>query len=392
MDIKAIIVVGQGDSSPGYSPGEIAGVPFAYLDVLGTTVLERVVQRLRRAGVGDIVLISSAGAEGQAYLERAASRAEVPVTRTSPEKFATSAEGSFERFREAAADLVVVVHLGAYVELDYEELLQHHIDEHCRMSAVVNGDGTLLGTFVLDATRRSDASCLFRSKLQQVRDDCERFTAAGYINQLQNAADFRRLALDGLLEKNAVRPNGDELKPGVWVAKGARIHPKARVVAPAYVGEYSKIRASALLTRGSAVEHHAEVDCGTVVENSTILPFTYVGAGLDIMHSVVGFRRLAHQVRAVEVEICDPKFVGTVRAGALSRTAGSVAALFALLPKQVYRGFFGRPRKVRPAELPDALDAPAAALENPDVNEPASGQEVPELNSSFAVVRRYGEH
>ena len=101
-----------------------------------------------------------------------------------------------------------------------------------------------------------------------------------------------------------------ELKPGIWVGDGARIHRKARIVAPAFIGAYSKIRASALITRGSAIEHHAEVDCGTVVENSTVLPFTYVGAGLDVMHSVVGFRRLAHLVRKVEVEISDAKLVG----------------------------------------------------------------------------------
>ncbi len=104
------------------------------------------------------------------------------------------------------------------------------------------------------------------------------------------------------------------------------------------------------------VEHHAEVDCGTVVENSTILPFTYVGAGLDVMHSVVGFRRVAHLVRNVEVEIHDDKLVGMIPFSAVSRLAGSTAALFAFLPKEIYRGLFAPSRRkqaARNAEPPE---------------------------------------
>lgn len=393
MDLKAIILAGGTAAAGQVRPSEqLAGVPLAFLDVLGQSVFERVVHRLRRAGINTVSLIASAESAAQPYLDRAEFKAKVPVTRVAKEELWKAAEDRFDQYRREGADLVLVLRLGLYVEVDYEELVQHHIDKHCRMSAVVGAEGQVLGTFVLDAARRSDASTLLRSEFQQIRDDCERFSVKGYVNPLETAADFRSLAIDGLLEKNAIRPVGNELKPGVWVGEGARIHRQARIVAPAFIGAHSKIRASALVTRTSVVEHHAEVDCGTVVENSTVLPFTYLGAGLDVMHSVVGFRRLAHLVRNVEVEVSDTKLIGMSSTGALSRTAGSAAALFTLLPKQIYRGIFGRSRKRRPAELPESLDAPAAALETPDVNEPASGQEVPEFPSSFAVVRRYGEH
>lgn len=393
MDLKALILVGGANGAGQVRPPEeFAGVPLAFLDVLGQTVTERVVQRLRRAGIADISLITSARGAAEPYLDRARLQAKISSTRVPENELWIAAEEKFEHFRQEGADLVLVLRLGPYLELDYEELVQHHIDKHCRMSAVTGDSGERLSTFVLDASRRSDASALFRSELQQVRDDCERFAMPSYVNPLQTPLDLRTLALDGLLEKNALRPAGHELKPGIWVGDGARIHRHARIVAPAFIGAYSKIRASALITRASAIEHHAEVDCGTVVENSTVLPFTYVGAGLDVMHSVVGFRRLAHLVRKVEVEISDSKLLGMFTSSALSRTAGSAAALFALLPKQMYRGFFGRSKRTRPAELPESLEAPAAALETPDVNEPASGQEVSEFPSSFAVVRRYGEH
>jgi NDP-sugar pyrophosphorylase family protein len=393
MELKALILVGSPESA-GVAPQSesIAGVPFACLDVLGATVLERIAQRLKSAGISQIALISAASADARIHIERAIHKAHLDTVSATGDDFWEASEQAFDQFRQNGADLVLLLKLGPYVELDYEEVIQHHIDKRCRMTSVLGPEGGSLGIFVLDSTRRGDAATLFRSGLQKVRDDCERFVATGYINLLQTAGDFRRLALDGLLEKNAVRPVGKELRPGVWVADGAQIHRKARVLAPAFIGAYSNIRAASLVTRNSVVEHHAEIDCGTVVENSTVLPYTYVGAGLDLMHSVVGFRRIFHLLRNVEVEVPDTRLVGITPASAVFRTVGSAAAFFAVLPKQIYRGFLGRARKIRPARLPESLEPPAATLGTPDVPEAASGQEVGEFPSSFAVVRRYGEH
>ena len=146
-----------------------------------------------------------------------------------------------------------------------------------------------------------------------------------------------------------------------------------------------------MITRGTVVEHHAEVDCGTVVENSTVLPYTYVGAGLDVMHSVVGFRRLCHLVRNVEVEISDRKLVGMPAMSAVSRLAGSTAALFAFLPKQIYRGFFALLIDERAVEIPSSLEQQAAALKTPAIEAQGPGPEASEFPSNLAVARRYGE-
>ena len=154
--------------------------------------------------------------------------------------------------------------------------------------------GAPLDLFVLSASARMDAAELLHSRLQHRRRESEPFQVKGYVNRLQKASDLRQLAVDGLLARNSVAPQGKEIKPGVWMGRSARVHRKARIVAPAYIGAGSKISASALITRGTVVEQHAVVDCGTVVENTTVLPFTCLGAGLDAMHCVVGFRRVAH--------------------------------------------------------------------------------------------------
>jgi len=393
MDLRALVLV-EGVAPNGNAPerGSIAGVPFALLDVLGATVLERVTQRLRAAGVSQISVVSSVGPEAKTGLEQACFAARVESIETTEAELWSSADEAFDKCREAGAELVVVLRLGAYADIDFEEVIQHHIDKRCRMTSAVDAKGRPLEVFLLEAARRGDASALFGSRFQRVRDDCERFQVKGYVNFLETVADFRCLALDGLLEKNGIRPVATEIKPGVWVGERARIHRNARILAPAFIGARAKIRAASLVTRNSVIEHHAEIDCGTVVENSTVLPFTYVGAGLDVMHSVVGFRRVFHLPRNVGVEISDAKLVGSSPANAVSRTLGSAVALFAVLPQQIYRGFFGRVRKTRPVELPESLDAPAATLGTPDVNETTSGPEVGEFPSSFVVARRYGEH
>lgn len=390
MDIRAILLIG-GAADDTVTPTEkLNGVPLAYLDVLGLPVVERVLQRLRRFGIPTATLISDAAFEAGRYSPLPASP-EVTNVHAAGEQFWPAAEEAFLRHAEDGAELVIAMRLGPYVEADYEAMIQHHLDHRCAVTTVTDGGDRALDLFVISASARSDAATLFQSKLQRLRRECEAFRFTGYVNRLRNPHDLRRLALDGLLARNAVRPEGQEIRPGVWVGTAARIHPKARVTAPAFIGAHAKIHASTLITRGSVVEHHAVVDCGTVVENSTVLPFSCVGAGLDVMHSVVGFRRLAHLRQKVEVEIADEKLVGMVPLTAVSRLAGSAAALFTFIPMQLYRGFFASSQRKSAAQIPESPDEAQAILEAPVLEVPATGAETSEFPSNLAVARRYGD-
>ena len=303
-----------------------------------------------------------------------------------------SAEEEFQRCAEAGAEMVIVLRMGPYVEVDYEEMIQHHLDRRSCVTRAVDTEKSALDLFVLSASARQDAAELFQSRLQHQRRESEPFQVKGYVNLLQQVADLRRLAVDGLLGRNAVTPKGKEIKPGIWLGPSAHVHRKARVVAPAYIGAHAKIRASALITRGTVVECHGEVDCGTVVENTTILPFTCLGAGLDAMHCVVGFRRVAHLARNVEVEIHDAKLVGMIPLSAVSRLAGSTAALFAFLPKEIYRGLASPWRRRQAARNAELAEEARSSLENPVLEASACDSEPSEFPSNLAVVRRYGDH
>jgi NDP-sugar pyrophosphorylase family protein len=392
MDVRALLLIGGSSAnSDNDTKAAIAGIPLPHMDVLGLPVEERILRRLRHFGISRATLITDPATADEPYIRRAAlDRPDVHRMHVPAADVWRTAEDVFNEYSQDGADLVIALHLGPYVEVDYEEMVQHHLDKHCAVTTAVDSDGKWLDVFVLNASARKDAATLLRGRMGKLRKDCEPFRVTGYINRLRNSSDLRTLAVDGLLEKNAVRPEGREIKPGVWAKDPVRIHPKARIVAPAYIGAHAKIRASALVTRGSAIEHHAEVDCGTVVENSTVLPFTCVGAGLDLMHCVAGFRRLIHLLRNAEVEITDGKLIRMKATSPVSRLAGSTAAIFAFLPKQMYRGMFAPSHRKSAAENTDPQEM-ATTVESSMMEAQDTGPEASEFPSNMAVARKYGE-
>jgi len=392
MDIRAILLVGGAGTEGGECSERFGQVPFAFLDVLGISVEGRIVRSLQRFGVSVCSVISDAPAEVAPFADCAVIDSRVPRWHLTGEQFWQAAEETFNHCADDGAELLVVHRIGAYAEVDYEEMIQHHLDHHNAVTQAIDSDGTGLDLFVLSASARLDAAELFQSRLLRLRRESLPFRVAGYVNHLQKAADLRRLAMDGLLARNAVVPQGIEIRPGIWLGRGAQVHRKARVVAPAYIGANAKVRASALVTRGTAIERYGEVDCGTVLENTTVLQFSSVGAGLDAMHCVVGFHRLSHLVRNIEVDIHDTKLVGMVPLSPLSRLAGSTAALFAFIPKEIYQGLVSPFRRKRALRSAEASEEAEPSLEGPALEAPASNSNSTEFPSNFAVVRRYGDH
>jgi hypothetical protein len=192
-----------------------------------------------------------------------------------------------------------------------------------------------------------------------------------------------------------IRPQGQEVKPGVWVGEDARIHRTARVLAPAFVGARAKLRAASVVTRCSVVEHHAEVDCGTVLEDTTVLPYTYVGTGLDASHAVAGFGRLVHLRRDTVVEISDARLLGTVSVSPVWRTLKGAASLAAYLPVQAVRGLVQGGHRSQAATVAQAEAEVPPPRSRPANLEPSSepvsaSNQRPQFGGDFAVVRRYG--
>jgi NDP-sugar pyrophosphorylase family protein len=382
VDVKAILVVTGPDS--GASRETLAEVPLALLPVLGRPVVSYILDRLQRFGVQVVAVISE---DAPAPYLRPAQRPGVKWIPTgSNGNLWRAAEASFSEFAQNGADLVLALRVGAYAELDLEQLVQFHLEQRHRVTCVEDADGPL-DMFVISASRRNDAAYMFRHRFASFRTACGRFPFAGYANRLADVRDLRRLATDALGLKTGIVPGGRQIKPGVWLEESARIHRGARILAPAFVGAYSKIRAAVVLTRGAVIEHHSEIDCGTVVENASVLPYTYLGAGLDLSHAVTGFRRVLHLERNVTVEINDPKLVGRAPTAAPLRVLAAAATLAGFLPRHICRGLLS-PSPELPAAVksPPAPKAPAAI----GLESVAAETDRSDLSANFAVARRYG--
>ena len=84
------------------------------------------------------------------------------------------------------------------------------------------------------------------------------------------------------------------------------MHKRARVVAPAYIGRGSNILEDASITRFSSIEKDCFVDCGTVIEESSILANTHIGIWLDVCHAIVEGNKILSLGRDVMIEISIP--------------------------------------------------------------------------------------
>jgi NDP-sugar pyrophosphorylase family protein len=195
------------------------------------------------------------------------------------------------------------------------------------------------------------------------------------------------LVLDSFALKTSIQPVGEQVRPGVWVGCGARVDRGVRLVAPCYVGASSKIRAGALITRGSSIEHHCIIDCGTVVESSTLLPLSYLGAGLDLMHSVVGTKRIVSVKYSAELAVEDATLVSAVPATSALRTLSHATNLLAFVPRQMIRSIFGQ-RKLRKSHAD--VECPEPTFDPGAVARPVAQDRQSLTSTVVAGMRDYG--
>jgi len=390
MDVRAVVLIGfpgelnDSSSSVPESFENFAGVPLGLLPILGQPVLHRVVDRLKSAGIDSLSVLNAA--EPTSPLVEDARREDFKWQNVTSSQAWRAAEEEFDALARGGAELVLVLRLGPYAEIEIDPLLQFHLDQRNHTTQVCAADG-LLDFFVLSGSRRNDAAFLLRNKLGKMRVQTRRFTTDGYVNRLQTAADLRQLTIDSLLQKTSIRPNGEQFRPGVWVASGAKIERNVRLVAPCYIGPSTRVRSGSLITRGSSIEHHSVVDCGTVVEASTLLPLSYLGAGLDLVHSVVGLKRMSSVKYSAELETEDRSLVSVIPASSLWRTVHDASRLIAFVPHQLLKKLFGGRKLQSAVPYPESSDK---AFNPRPVARPVAQECQPLTSSVVTRMREYG--
>ena len=89
--------------------------------------------------------------------------------------------------------------------------------------------------------------------------------------------------------------------PAAWVRQRwgamsplARVHPQATLIGPVFIGPGCVVEAGVRLGPQTVLSRDVIVSAGSSIQHSLLLPQTYVGANLELSHSVVNGSRVRH--------------------------------------------------------------------------------------------------
>jgi hypothetical protein len=309
VGLGAIIVVGANREifsheasceSPAFSTeAGLSAEPLAGSEILGRSTLERIIERFVRVEVDVISVLVQAeffplapfrGSFGNVSVH-VVSDIDSAIARKLREYSMTGVQRSFVQCAEA------------YTETDLLDLFYFHREARQIATRAFDREGAL-ALWVVDCGISGEPGVV--TVLREAGRNDASYFVRGYVHRLTHPRDLREIAVDMLHGRCEKGITGKEIRPGVWIDEGARVHGRARIVAPAYIGCGSKVRADTLITRSSSVERDCCVDYGTVIEDSSVLPRTHVGIWLDVCHAVANGNRLYSLKRDVAVEILDP--------------------------------------------------------------------------------------
>src|ERR1019366_8107597 len=152
MQVGAVLVLGGcvGDdgsqsSMPNCFPRAIPsffGVPAIMLDLLGEPILYRIVENLRKSGVGPIFLVTD-DVFASHVVVREISRWRVHVRNAPGEELWTAIQEALTNCRESGTYATIVMQASKYVELDVAEMLQFHRATGQLVTSVRDSSGQL---------------------------------------------------------------------------------------------------------------------------------------------------------------------------------------------------------------------------------------------------------
>lgn len=308
MGLGAILVIGakseafiQGQPLRANECGVSEG-PLPCAEILGRSIAERIIERFAKVDVDAIAVIVEADTAFR-----------MPALQTSFANLSCEVEVAEDagsalarKLREYSINGIkhaFVQGAESYTETDLMDLFYFHREARQTATRAFDCKGAL-ALWAVDCAMPGQPDVI--KTLSGAGRDGASYFVREYAHRLMHPRDLREIAADmlsGRCEKNFT---GKEIRPGVWVDEGAKVHRRARIVGPAYIGRHSALRADTLITRCSSVERDCWVDYGTVIENSSLLPNTHVGIWLDVSHAVASGNRLFSLGRNVGIEISDP--------------------------------------------------------------------------------------
>lgn len=125
------------------------------------------------------------------------------------------------------------------------------------------------------------------------------------------------------------------LEPGIWISRGATIHPSAKIRGPVFIGENCQIKQYAQIGPNAVIENNCVIENKSVVEDALICQRSYVGEGLEIRHSIIDRNILINLELDTHVVIHDDFILAELKAPSfrqyLLRSLGRYFAAILLL-------------------------------------------------------------
>lgn len=307
MKLGSIVVIAAKEKMLGDDPNVSRPVvkedlfpgSLACIEVGGTSVLERMIDRYLQAGVEAVVILVETGLPSSLF-----STAREGVEVQFVDDLGSAIARRLSDFSSDGIEHAFVNSADAYVEVDLLDFVYFHRESR-QASTRASDDRGPLDLWVADCAKAQVAGM---GKLSNTYEPSGNpYLVRGYISRLMQPRDLRQFSIDVLNGRCQVGPSGNEIRPRVWIGEGAELHSRARVVAPAYIGCRSKIREDAVITRSSNIERDCFIDSATVIDNSSVLPNTHIGICLDVCNAVVEKNKFLSLDRGVTIAISEPR-------------------------------------------------------------------------------------
>jgi hypothetical protein len=318
VQIGAILTVAAEDADQGplkrgdKGTGTALSVPpYVTRSILGTSLIDRTIERLKLAGAVSIQTLKGA-AFNHVFPWRSA-KATPPLV---------DWEEAVSRQINEGIEHLLLLRLAAYSDLDCSSVIQFHSRSGSPLTQVYAPSGSLDMAIVnAKVLRESDHS--YCKTISGLIPQQRRFLYRGYVNRLATPEDFFNLVRDGLYGACGLRPTGREVRQGIWLGDGACVDSTASLTAPIFIGENSLISPDCTITGTCSIERDCKIDVGSSICQSCIFPETYIGPALNVRRSLVQGSRLFHLDRKVEISIADPQLAAANSPSSLFSGLGS---------------------------------------------------------------------
>jgi hypothetical protein len=267
VELGALVVTRGGDVTRQTRQGKAFWS--ATWPVVGKTVVERWIERIRDLGVGMVSVVDRDVQPPARMLEWA----------------------------KEGVDRILLIVSGSYAEIDLSDFLQFHNQGRNKITRVFDKQGPL-GISLLDRRAVLKKASGLGDALHSSRYDF-----LGYVSRLSSTNAYRQLVQDALEGRCGIQPAGLQADHNLWIDPTAYVDPSAKVEGPCYVGAQSRLNAGVVVAGYSSIERNCEIDLGTRLDHACILPNTYLAPGLHVRNSVVDGTRLEHLDRRVTVDL-----------------------------------------------------------------------------------------